>query len=71
MPSFDPQHWAPFVTFDPLQGEVIREPESQGNGYWVGAPGTFYDSTDGTFYLVYRVRRPRGVEPDRGAEIPP
>jgi hypothetical protein len=39
-----------------------------GKGYWVGAPGAFYDDEDKAFYLTYRVRRPRGVEPDRGGE---
>jgi len=28
-----------------------------------------FDETDGAFYCLYRVRRPRGVEPDRGAEV--
>jgi hypothetical protein len=28
-----------------------------------------YDAEQGDFYLVYRLRRPRGVHPDRGAEV--
>jgi hypothetical protein len=65
----DPQQRATFAPFDPTQGTIIRRPEAPGNGYWAGAPGVMYDATDGIFYLVYRIRRPRGVEPDRGAEI--
>jgi hypothetical protein len=36
--------------------------------YWAGAPGVYYDTSDETCYLTYRLRRPRGVEPDRGGE---
>jgi len=50
------------------EGHVIREPVGSGKGYWVGAPGAFYDPEEKVFYLTYRVRRPRGVEPDRGGE---
>ncbi len=50
------------------QGRVIREPVGAGSGYWVGAPGVFYDADDRTWYLSYRIRRPRGVAPDRGGE---
>jgi len=49
-------------------GVVIRTPPSCERGYWAGAPGVFYDEAEKTFYLTYRVRRPRGVEPDRGGE---
>lgn len=52
-----------------IEGIVIRQPESDGVGNWVGAPGACYDRSTGTFYLSYRVRRPRGVHPDRGAEV--
>ncbi|MCA9025923.1 MAG: hypothetical protein KDA86_12015 [Planctomycetaceae bacterium] len=55
--------------FDPNAGTVVVEPTAQGKGYWVGAPSVTQDPRDGAIYLVYRVRRPRGVEPDRGAEI--
>jgi len=65
----DPQHWAFFEPFDPVEGTVIREPVGEGTGYWVGAPGVMYDANDEGFYLLYRVRRPRGVQPDRGAKI--
>lgn len=49
-------------------GAVVREPAGPGSGYWVGAPGAFYDAADACWYLTYRVRRPRGVAPDRGGE---
>lgn len=65
----DPQQWSAFAPFDSTQGTVIRQPEAPGKGYWAGAPSVMYDPADGVFYLVYRIRRPRGVNPDRGAEI--
>ena len=52
-----------------LTGHIVREPVGNEQGYWVGAPGVFVDNQnggDGAFYLTYRIRRPRGVEPDRG-----
>ena len=65
----DPQHWKQENCFDPLAATGVREPPGAGEGYWIGAPGAMYDSQDKWFYLVYRLRRPRGVEPDGGAEI--
>lgn len=65
----NPHCWAPCLDFDPLEGTVIFEPPGEGPGYWVGAPGVVFDRNLQHFHLVYRVRRPRGVEPDRGAEI--
>lgn len=50
-------------------GTVIREPVGREPGYWVGCPGAFFDGTDQSWYLTYRIRRPRGVEPDRGGEV--
>ena len=47
---------------------VIREPAGAGAGYWVGAPGVFYAADERAFYLTYRLRRPRGIAPDRGGE---
>lgn len=47
-------------------GTVIRHPVGEGAGYWVGAPGVYFDANDRAFYLTYRVRRPRGEQPDRG-----
>lgn len=50
-------------------GVVLREPVGGEPGYWVGAPGTFHSTTENAVYLTYRIRRPRGVHPDRGGEI--
>lgn len=50
-------------------GEIVREPAGPGKGYWAGAPGACYDAAEKAFYLTYRIRRPRGVEPDRGGEV--
>ncbi len=49
-------------------GEIVRGPVGAGKGYWVGAPGAYYDAAEKAFYLTYRIRRPRGVQPDRGGE---
>jgi hypothetical protein len=57
------------LPFDPEQGLLVRDAPGQGPGYWAGAPGAFYDTRLREFYLVYRLRFPRGVLPDRGAEI--
>ena len=51
------------------QGTVIREPAGTGAGYWVGCPGAFYAEAERAWYLTYRIRRPRGVAPDRGGEV--
>lgn len=51
-----------------LSGTVIRNPVAPGNGYWVGAPGAFYAADEKAWYITYRIRRPRGVAPDRGGE---
>ena len=48
--------------------EVVREPVGAGPGYWCGAPGACYAADERAWYLTYRIRRPRGVEPDRGGE---
>jgi hypothetical protein len=50
------------------EGQIIREPVGRENGYWAGAPGVFYAGDEKAWYLTYRIRRPRGVEPDRGGE---
>jgi hypothetical protein len=47
---------------------IVREPVGGGPGYWAGAPGVFYANDESAFYLTYRIRRPRGVPPDRGGE---
>ena len=45
-----------------LEGQIIREPVGDEQGYWAGAPGWFWDETDQAAYVCYRIRRPRGVE---------
>src|SRR5256885_6491636 len=49
-------------------GRIVREPAGCENGYWVGAPGVFYAKDERACYLTYRIRRPRGISPDRGGE---
>jgi hypothetical protein len=49
-------------------GQIIRNPVGNDKGYWVGAPGVFYAADEKAWFLTYRIRRPRGVEPDRGGE---
>ena len=65
----NPKCWAVPFCFDPSTAFVVREPVGAGEGYWAGAPSVMYDGEGEKFYLVYRIRRPRGVLPDRGAEI--
>lgn len=48
--------------------EIIRDPVGIEPGYWTGAPGVFYARDEKAFYVSYRIRRPRGVAPDRGGE---
>ncbi len=50
-------------------GRIVREPAGLGAGYWVGCPGACFDAEEGAWYLTYRLRRPRGVAPDRGGEV--
>src|SRR5215468_4592858 len=50
------------------KGQVLREPVRGESGYWAGAPGVFYAADERAVYLTYRIRRPRGVAPDRGGE---
>jgi hypothetical protein len=47
---------------------VIREPPAFAPGYWAGAPGSYFAPEEKAWYLTYRLRRPRGVVPDRGGE---
>lgn len=51
------------------KGRVIRGPVGEGKGYWAGCPAVYWDEVDQAVYLCYRIRRPRGVEPDRGGEV--
>ena len=55
-------------TLNPEEGRTIIEPPGRGPGYWAGAPSVIYDQESKSFYLYYRLRRPRRVEPDRGYE---
>ncbi|MBP6965519.1 MAG: hypothetical protein KBC96_14070 [Armatimonadetes bacterium] len=52
--------------FDPSDGVVVREAPGSGAGNWVGACSALYDEESDKFYLYFRYRKPRGVEPDRG-----
>ena len=56
------------ITEKLLSGTLVREPVGNEQGYWSGAPGWTWDETDQAAYVCYRIRRPRGVEPDRGGE---
>jgi hypothetical protein len=47
---------------------AVRAPAGMGQGHWAGAPGVFYAAEERAFYVTYRIRRPRGVAPDRGGE---
>ena len=59
--SNDPRHWSPLHLFNPQEGIVVREPLGQGNGYWVGAPGAYFEPKSNQYFLTYRIRRPRGA----------
>ena len=50
------------------EGRVLREPVGNESGYWAGAPGVYYVADEAAWYLTYRIRRPRGIAPDRGGE---
>jgi hypothetical protein len=51
------------------EGRIVREPVGREPGYWVGCPSACYDEIERAWYLTYRIRRPRGVAPDRGGEV--
>jgi hypothetical protein len=51
-----------------VDAKIIREPIGKEKGYWAGAPGVYYAPDERAWYLTYRIRRPRGVPPDRGGE---
>jgi hypothetical protein len=55
-----------YPAFDPEQGQVIREPEAPGQGYWVGCASVFYDADRESYLMTYRRRRPRGLGEERG-----
>jgi hypothetical protein len=60
------KHFGPLRAplFVPEAGEVVMEPEAPGSGYWVGAPTVLWDEAERCWWLTYRRRRPRGVNPD-------
>jgi len=47
--------------FDPEEGVTVREPLQAGRGWWAGAPQAYHDAESGTFYLYYRLRKPRDL----------
>jgi len=51
------------------EGRIIREPPGRDAGFWVGCPSAYHDNVERAWYLTYRIRRPRGVIPDRGGEV--
>lgn len=57
-----------FSTAGLENGQILRLPVGNEPGYWAGAPGVFYAAPERASYLTYRIRRPRGVDPDRGGE---
>ena len=59
---------ATLSTADLENVRILRQPVGNEPGYWTGAPGVFYAANERAWYLTYRIRRPRGVEPDRGGE---
>ncbi len=69
MNATDVKSWACMTTFDPTEGVIIRRAPGASRGYWTGAPSVRYEPEESAFYLLYRLRRPRGEAPDRGAEV--
>lgn len=47
--------------FDPEDGITVFDPPGNARGYWIGAPGAFYDEDEDAYYLYHRVRIPRGA----------
>lgn len=54
--------------FDPEQGTTVVEPLGDDGGWWAGAPSAVYDPESKKYYLYFRLRRPRGLELERGGE---
>ncbi len=55
--------------FDPESGTTVIEPLGNDEGWWAGAPSVLHDPDTGKTYLYYRLRRPRGLELERGGEV--
>ncbi len=54
--------------FNPEEGTTVIQPLGTGGGWWAGAPSAIYDRESCKYYLYYRLRRPRGLELERGGE---
>lgn len=52
--------------FNPAEGVTVLEPPGSGPGWWAGACSVLYDHETHSFYLYYRIRKPR--ELGRGVE---
>lgn len=50
--------------WSPGEDAVLKSPEANESGYWVGCPGVFMDGPN--TYITYRQRRPRGEGAERG-----
>lgn len=45
--------------FDPSQGRTVVEPLGEGPGWWAGGCSAMYDPESASFYIYYRLRKPR------------
>ena len=52
--------------FNPDDGVTVLNPPGSGPGWWAGACSALYDDDTNSFYLYYRIRKPR--ELGRGVE---
>jgi hypothetical protein len=52
--------------WDPEAGVTVLEPPGRGRGWWAGCPSVLDDGD--RVLLAYRLRRPRGLDDDRGYE---
>ncbi len=64
----DPPHrwYGGTALFEPRQGVPVIAAPGSGAGWWAGAPSALFDADSGTYYLYYRVRKPRAL--GRGGE---
>jgi len=62
------KHFGLAPLFAPEEGTTVVEPLGNDEGWWAGAPSAVYDDETRKFYLYYRLRRPRGLELERGGE---
>ena len=68
MPYHSLKHFGHAPLFNSEKGITVVEPLGNDEGWWSGAPSAIYDDTAGKFYLYYRLRRPRGMNLERGGE---